>query len=114
MNYLKFEEIKVGDYLTWHPDYYRQAWIDAIGPLIVTSVSRIDKKSFFIGYKCFVETCRLCRDNSLSAQGHHKLIKQGGLDLHGRTDFVETKKKTIEKHIDQPVFIRAVLHSYLI
>ena len=114
MDYLKFDEIKVGDGVTWHPDYHREAWKDPPGPLIVTSVARMDKKTFYVGYKCLQESCRRCQDSSLVLQGHHKLIKKGGLDLHGRVEFIEKKKRTIVNHIDQPVFVKVLLHTYLI
>jgi hypothetical protein len=114
MTHLKFKDIKIGDGVTWHPEYHREKWKDPHGPFIVTSVARIDKKTFYVGYKCLQESCRRCQDTSLIVQGHHKLIKQGGLDLHGRVEFIEKKKRTIVNHIDQPVFISVSLYNYLI
>jgi len=114
MTHIKFDDLKIGDAVTWHPEYHREMWKDPPGPLLITSLARIDKKSYYVGYKCLQESCRHCQDSSLIPQGHHKLIKKGGLDLDGRVEFIEKKKKTIINHIDQFVFTRVLLYTYLI
>ncbi len=61
MEQLRYKDISVGDKIIWHPDYHREEWCDPVGPLLVTDVYKVDKKTYFVGYKCLP----LCSKRSL-------------------------------------------------
>jgi hypothetical protein len=86
MKYLSFREIvkcfEDGIKIDWHPRYIRQEWVDKEGPLTVTEVSTLDKKTAYVGYRCSDSSCVKC-NSPLILVGHHKLIKPNGQDLYG-------------------------------
>jgi hypothetical protein len=97
--------------LDWHEEYDREAWKDAPAPLTITGVSEIDMlvekdtiRCGFVKYKCSNPNCRLCTDETLVLQGHHKIIKPDGIDPSGKVIIKETRKRTIINIVDQPVF----------
>ena len=105
MEHLKFKDISVGDMITWHPDYHMEEWRDPPGPLMVTDVFKIDDKTYYVGFKCQQENCERCKNKIV--QGHHKLIKKGGLDLYGWLEITKSKNRDVETIRDQPTFIKA-------
>lgn len=122
--YLTFKELencfKNGQKIDWHDEYQHkyaaanpdkciltEEWKDRPGPLVITHLSTIAEKDGqigFVGYLCSDAKCKRCIDKSLILQGHHKLIRFDGIDIHQRFEFVETKKKTDIITTDQPVF----------
>lgn len=119
-DYLTYDDIirafESGQQIDWHDDYQHvyakrhpeqsfltEEWVDRPGPLTITHVAMMDKL-VFVRYKCSQETCRNCTDESLTLQGHHKLVRRSGLNPYGRIEFIERKKKTETRITDQPVF----------
>jgi len=126
MGHLTFEDLErcleVGDKIDWHDDYQHkyaaqhpekciltEEWVDRPGPLTIIHLSTMSEKEgrvAFVGYKCSDPACRRCTDETLTLRGHHKIMRLDGIDVHPRYEFIETKKQTIIKTEDQPVFRR--------
>lgn len=120
MKPLTYDEIvKVNsvEQLTWHPDYDHQPWKDGEPPLTLIHCSYLgifrcvdgkDRKHYFVGYRCSKENCPRCEATGPSTEigPHHIIIARSGLSISKRIEFVETKKKTIIKEHNNPVFIK--------
>lgn len=93
--------------VSFHPEFGYEAWKDgARGPLVLTDVSKMGTLNF-IGYRCLDDKCNRCncKDISYEICGHHQLINEAGFHIYKKVEFVETKKATLIKELDSPVFI---------